>query len=88
MVQAVITLGEHENRILNIIKGKFGLHNKSEAIRLIINEYEREILEPELRPEYIEKMRERGNEPTVKARERIKKGHFLTEEEAKQKLGL
>ena len=69
MVQAVITLGEHENRILNIIKGKFGLHNKSEAIQLIINEYEKEILEPELRPEYIEKMGAREKEPTVKVKD-------------------
>lgn len=69
MVQAVITLGEHENRILNIIKGKFGLNNKSEAIQLIINEYEKEILEPELRPEYIEKMGAREKEPTVKVKD-------------------
>ena len=68
MVQAIITLNEHENRVLNIIKGKFGLKNKSEAINLIIKEYEKELLEPELRPEYIVKMRERGKEPTVKVK--------------------
>ena len=56
MVQAVINLNEREARILNIIKGKFGLKNKSEAINLIITGYEREILEPELRPEYIKKL--------------------------------
>ena len=56
MVQAVINLNEREARILNIIKGKFGLKNKSEAINLIISGYEQEILEPELRPEYIEKL--------------------------------
>jgi hypothetical protein len=48
MVQAIITLNEHENRVLNIIKGKFGLKNKSEAVNLIISEYEKEFLEPEL----------------------------------------
>lgn len=36
MVKALITLSEHENRVLNIVKGKFGLRNKSEAISLII----------------------------------------------------
>jgi len=63
MVHAVINLGEHENRVLNVIKGKFGLKNKSEAINFIINEYERAFLEPELRPEYrkkIEKIRKKG----------------------------
>ncbi len=69
MVQAIITLNEHENRVLNIIKGKFGLRNKSEAINLIIKEYEKELLEPELRPEYIVKMRGREKEPTVKVKD-------------------
>ena len=66
MVQAVIKLRERENRILNIIKGKFGLKNKSEAISLVIQKYEKEFLEPELRPEFIKKMEKRKKEPTVK----------------------
>jgi len=57
MVQAIITLNEKEDRVLNIVKGKFGLKNKSEAINLIVNEYEQEFLEPELRPEFIEEMK-------------------------------
>ena len=65
MVQSTIALNEHENRVINIVKGKFNLKNKSEAIRLIINVYEKELLEPELRSEYVEKMRERLKEPTV-----------------------
>lgn len=69
MVQAIVTLNEHENRVLNIIKGKFGFRNKSEAINFVIHEYENEFLEPELRPEYIEKMREREKEPTVKVKD-------------------
>ncbi len=68
MVQAVISLSEHADRVINIVKGKFGLKNKSEAIQLIINEYEKELLEPELRPEYVEKMRDRAKEPTVKVK--------------------
>lgn len=52
MVQAVINIDEHVNRVLNIIKAKFGLKDKSEAITLVVNEYEQNALEPELRPEY------------------------------------
>ena len=37
-------------------KAKFGFKNKSEAIKLIIQTYEGEFPEPELRPEFIEKM--------------------------------
>jgi len=69
MVQAVINIEEHENRIINVVKGKFGLKNKSEAINLIISEYEREILEPELKPEYIEKMKKRAKEPSIKIKD-------------------
>lgn len=69
MVQAVINIEDHENRIINVVKGKFGLKNKSEAIRLIINEYEKELLEPELKPEYIEKMKKREKEPSIKVKD-------------------
>ena len=55
MVQAIINIKESTNRILNILKAKYGLKDKSQAIDLMANEYEQEILEPELRPEYIEK---------------------------------
>ena len=57
MVQAMINVDEHTNRVLNIVKAKFGFKNKSEVIDYIVNEYEGEFLEPELRPEYVEKIR-------------------------------
>ena len=52
MVQAVINVGENTNRVLNIVKAKFGLKDKSQAINLVVNEYEQNFLEPQLRPEY------------------------------------
>ena len=57
MVQAVINIKEHTNRILNIVKAKYGLKDKSQAIELVIEKYEATFLEPELRPEYIEKIK-------------------------------
>lgn len=56
MVQAIVNLGEHEDRVLTIVRGKFGLKNKSEAVNFVIHQYEDELLEPELRPEYAEKL--------------------------------
>ena len=56
MVQNVIDLGEREDRILNIVKAKFGLKTKSEAIALVTNRYGESFLEPALRPEYIDKL--------------------------------
>ena len=68
MVQAIINIEDHANRVLNIVKAKFGLKDKSEAINIMAEQYEREILEPELRPEFIEKMKKRQLEPTVKVK--------------------
>ena len=52
MVQAVINIDEHTNRILNIVKAKFGLKDKSQAIDIVVSEYEQTALEPEMRPAY------------------------------------
>ncbi len=58
MAQALIKLGEHEDRVLQIVKGKYGLKNKSEAVNFVIKRFEEEFLEPELRPEYEKKINE------------------------------
>jgi len=57
MVQAIINIENETNRVLNIIKAKFDLKDKSEAINVMAKQYEQEILEPQLRPEYIEKLK-------------------------------
>ena len=65
MVKALITLDERTNRVLNIIKAKFGHSNKSQTIEWLIERYESELLEPELRPEFVKRMERRASEPTV-----------------------
>ncbi|MGV8163194.1 MAG: DUF2683 family protein [Candidatus Nanoarchaeia archaeon] len=52
MVHAMINIDENTNRVLNIIKAKHGLKDKSQAINLVVSEYENLVLEPTLRPEY------------------------------------
>jgi len=56
MVQSIIQINENEDRVLNIVKAKYGLKNKSEAVALIAKVYEQSFLEPELRPEYLVKL--------------------------------
>ncbi|HIH10407.1 MAG TPA: DUF2683 family protein [Candidatus Diapherotrites archaeon] len=56
MPTAIVKLDEDANRIINVVKAKYGLKDKSEAINRIATEYGNEILEPGLRPEYIEKL--------------------------------
>ena len=66
MVQAMMNLEEHNDRVLTIVKGKYGLSNKSEAVNLVINKFEEEFLEPELRPEFIEKIKKIEKEKSIK----------------------
>ena len=56
MAQTIVRLDDHEDQIVTIIKGKYGLNNKSDAIRFVIDQFEKELLEPELRPEYMKKL--------------------------------
>jgi len=65
MVQNILELGEREDRILNIVKAKYGLKNKSEVVALLAKIYEESFLEPELKPEYLKKL------------EKIRKGKYL-----------
>ena len=53
MVQAIINISDESNRVLNVLKAKYGLRDKSSAIDLMAQQYEEVILEPELRPEYV-----------------------------------
>jgi len=57
MVQAFIDINERANRIINILKAKYGLKDKSQVIELAMDIIEKEHLEPELRPEYIKKIK-------------------------------
>lgn len=66
MVQAMININEETNRVLNIVKAKHGLKDKSEAIDLVVKKYQENILEPQLRPEYIEKAIKIHKQPSIK----------------------
>ena len=57
MVQAVINIEERTNRVLNIVKAKYGLKDKSQAITLVVSKYEESFLEPELKPVFVEKIK-------------------------------
>jgi len=57
MVQAMIEIPEEANHILNIVKARYNLKTKSEAIAKIVIECGENIIEPELRPEYLEKLK-------------------------------
>ena len=66
MVNALIKLDENTNRVLNIVKAKYGFKDKGEAVEFVINKYIEAEEEPELRPEFIEKIRVIEKQKTIK----------------------
>jgi hypothetical protein len=66
MVQALITINENANRVLNIVKAKFDFKDKSEAIEYIISKYIEYENEPELKPEFIEKIKKIKKEKSIR----------------------
>ncbi len=49
MPKAIINLDESSDRILQIVKGKYGVKNKSDAINLVIEKFEEQILNATVR---------------------------------------
>jgi hypothetical protein len=66
MVQALITINENANRVLNIVKAKFDFKDKSEAIEYIISKYIEYENEPELKPEFVEKIKKIKKEKSLR----------------------
>ena len=56
MVQALVEIDDNTNRVLNVVKARYGLKDKGQAIEIVVGKYIEEEDEPELRPEFIEKI--------------------------------
>jgi hypothetical protein len=56
MVYARVELDDYTNRVLNVIKGKYGLKDKSEAINKMADMYGDELVEKEASDDYIRGM--------------------------------
>ena len=65
MVSAMINISTQANQILNIVKAKHNLKDKSQAIELVTLAYGSDLLEPKLRPEYIEKAKKIDKEKGI-----------------------
>jgi len=68
MVKAMIDIDKHTNQVLNIVKAQYGLKDKSEAIEKVVDIFEEEVMEPELRPDYIEKIKKIRKEKSIKVK--------------------
>ena len=62
MVKAIVNVNEHTNKVLNIVKAKYGLKDKSQAIDKMAEEYEERVLEVELRPKVLDSFKSKEGE--------------------------
>ena len=68
MVKAIIEIDDHTNQVLNIVKAQYALKDKSEAIETVVQLFEEEILEPELKPAYVKKINKIKKEKGIKVK--------------------
>jgi len=69
MPKAMVQISQKANRILNIVKAKYELKDKSQAINKIAEEFGEVLLEPQLKPEYVRKLRKIEKEGTISEEE-------------------
>lgn len=56
MTEARLELNEYSTRVLDVVKGKFGLKNRSEALNRFIKEYGNDFVEPIVNEEHLNKI--------------------------------
>ena len=66
MTQALIKLDENINRVLNIVKAKYDLKDKSETIEFIVKKFIEYENEPELKPEFIKRINKIKKEKSIR----------------------
>ena len=56
MVDARVSLNPYANQVLAVVKAKYGLRDKSEALNKFIAQYGENEVEPEVKESYIKKI--------------------------------
>ena len=65
MIQTRLVISDRTNHILNIVKAKYNLRDKSAALDKLVEEYEEKILEPPFKPEFIKELLETENDEEI-----------------------
>ncbi|NQV09007.1 DUF2683 family protein [Candidatus Woesearchaeota archaeon] len=73
MVQALVKINENTNRVLNVVKAKFDLKDKGKAIEFVVNEFVEYENKPELRPEFIQKMKKISKQKSIRVNDFAKR---------------
>jgi hypothetical protein len=65
MIQARVKISDRTNQVLNIVKAKYKLKDKSAALDLVVAQYEEKILESQYKPEFIKEMLDSENDEVI-----------------------
>lgn len=65
MIQARVKISDRTNQVLNIVKAKYNLKDKSAALDLVVAQYEEKILYSQYRPEFIKEMLDSENDEVI-----------------------
>jgi len=66
LVTALLNLSENANRVLNTIKVKYQLKDKSQAVECLVDKYIDDSEDPELRPEFIKAVQKASKGPFIR----------------------
>ena len=73
MVQALVKFDDNTNRVLNVVKAKYDLKDKGEAIEFVVDRFVEIENEPELRPEFIEKIKKIKKQKSIRVKDFTKR---------------
>jgi len=66
MVKAIVEINEEANRVINVIKAQYDFKDKSQAINELARQYKELVLESEIRPEYLRRLKKIRAEPIIR----------------------
>ena len=73
MVKALVQIDDNTNRVLNVVKAKYDLKDKGEAIELVVNKFIEVEKEPELKPEFIKKIKQIQKQKSIRVKDFAKR---------------
>jgi hypothetical protein len=62
VVKAIVDIDEDANKVINVLKAQYGLKDKSQAINEMARQYKEIVLDSDIRPEYIRKLKKMQKE--------------------------
>jgi len=66
MVKAIIDIDKETNRVINILKAQHDLRDKSQAINEMARQFKELVLDSDVRPEYVLRLRRIREEPIMR----------------------